>query len=325
MFCYRYLLPLFLSALAACSLPSWAQTRYYTGAINEKLPIQMELSFENATLFGEYRYESVWQSITLHGGIDEKGAARIVEKDDDGNPTGTFTGAFTADRTGCSGTWKSPDSKRSYQFKLQEVAEYKPIVQKVGKSVLIGSFPLFQPAMPQADKLNHILRANVLSALQRYKAMQDTGKVYSYNYDIDISFYNGDVVSLLIEEFASEEGAAHPSTDYRSIIYRLDPEGPLQVTLSGLFDEKTNFREPLFTIVMEGLSRERKARGIDNDDWEVKPENLNVYTISPKAITFIFPQYVAGSYAEGEYAITINYDGLRDYIYLPGPLQRFLK
>jgi len=327
---HRNVLSLSLFLLVAGSLLAGAKTFFYTGDIAGKLPIQMELSMGKTAISGYYRYESVWHKITLNGTLGANGAVRIKEKDDNGKLTGAFTGVFTAGQTRLSGTWKSTDGKRSYPFQVKAVAEYKPVVKKSGKITLDGQYPHLLTGTPPAEQLNHMLRAYIATNLDASDKWRKEVKARSdgfyYSFDMEISYYGGDVVSLLVWSSLDSSALPHPGTSLDSLLYSLPPQGsPKQLALSNLFDPKTNFRSPLFTMVKAELTRQQAAQDIDDSIWSDSPDDLDTYTLSPKAIIFIFPPYGPDSYTQGEFDISIPYRELEPYINPEGPLQRFIK
>jgi len=110
-------------ALSLAAATSRAQTgfwRHYSGTINKTLAVQADILAEEGSLTGFYFYEKVGKTISLEGKVSGDGKASMDEMGPDGKPTGKISGSFGAEMSSFSGTWKSPDGKKSFPMTLRE-------------------------------------------------------------------------------------------------------------------------------------------------------------------------------------------------------------
>ena len=112
--------PSFSGAAPPCAGDStadcWDSGTEFTGKINERYPVQMQLKWDEKNVTGYMFYESTASYLMLEGTRDSKGHAIIKEKDKQGDNTGLFEGELNEERF--SGTWSTPDKRKQMPFKL---------------------------------------------------------------------------------------------------------------------------------------------------------------------------------------------------------------
>lgn len=306
----------------------WAASYHYSGNIGDRTAVQMDLARTGTALTGNYWYDTVSLPLKLTGSV-QNGTATVKEFDANGKQTGTFTGTLTQQDRQFSGTWSSPDGK-TQPFAFTATAEYRIITVTKDRYDVKGTYPVFLNTAPGWQALNGLLLAQVQAAQQRF--LKDTagtplnvpGTKLTQWYNIGVAYAGGDLASLLTMEFA-DTGGAHPNTVYTSANYQVTENAPQLLGLNDLFTPESGYLNAIFQMVLTDLNRQKKANGGIPvwDTFSVK--DLNVYTLSPVSITFVFSPYVAGPYAEGTYYVVIPYTQLTQYINPKGPLAQFVK
>lgn len=304
----------------------WSTSYHYSGNIGKRTGVQMDLERSGSELTGSYWYDTAGLRLTLIGSV-RRGTVTVKEFEGD-MQTGTFTGTLSKDDRQFRGTWKSPDGKRSLPFVLTANAEYRTLPVKRKGYEVSGTYPAFLATASGWQALTTQLRAWVLDA-QRDFLRKTAGELHTvpgtsfdYDHNIGVAYVDGDLVSLLISVY-SYTGGAHQNSWNASANYLITGNRPRLLGLNDLFNPGSGYREALFALVVADLNRQKAARDGGSLDDTFTADSLNVYTISPRSITFFFAQYVAGSYAEGPYHVTIPYNQLTPYIHPKGPLARF--
>jgi len=93
--------------------------------------------------------------------------------------------------------------------------------------------------------------------------------------------------------------------------------------LSNLFKKGSDYMKVLSEYCINEL-RKKGAGWIVNGEIKTFNEDaLSVFALSPRGIQFAFAPYAVGSYAEGTYFVTMDYNNLKSIINPDGPLARF--
>jgi hypothetical protein len=230
-----------------------------------------------------------------------------------------------------NGTWKSADGKRRLPFTCTAVAEYRYVSSTFKKLELKGSYPYFYA--PAAQKVSKLMYGRIIELHKEFKG-EFTGKdplpmtnpdLYD-DISVTIEYYSKDLISLSLCE-DSNGGGVHPNTNYYSANYLLTAGAPQLLTLNNLFDPKPESRTKLYNMIDDDLRKQKEDRQSleETDEALFAVSDLSVYTLTPTDVTFIFSRYVVGSYAEGDYFVTIPLEKIGPSINPAGPLQRFMK
>jgi hypothetical protein len=306
---------------------------YYTGAINEKSAIQMELTFAKAQVSGHYAYDSIGDGLNLKGTLAKTGAIQLQESVYNGDTqtvTGNFVGTMSADRRKIDGTWRSADGKRSLPFHLTAVAEYRTVKVERGQLQQTGTYPYFLNTSPAWKALNKQLYAHIIAAQQTFRAdiseaacddkgSPGTPQGWVQDYTLNVAFYRPDLVSLLGSDYR-DGGCSHPSTDFRSVNYRITANKPQLLGLNDLFNAKTPYMDAIHDVAQAELISESVTRDNVLHDDDLSPDKMVTYTLSATGITFVFPAYAACPLF-----LTVDYALLKDYLNPTGPLVALAK
>jgi len=165
------------TATAALAVPSHL---YYTGLINNKLAVQMDLAFAKTAVSGQYAYDSIGEELEVKGTWTKAGAIALKEHlpVEYGKPrftgriTGSFSGVVSVDRRQISGQWRSADGKRALPFTLRAVAEYRThtVAHRYLRKNTI--YPQFLDPAPAWSSLNKQLYGIAMTAEKAFHGIE---------------------------------------------------------------------------------------------------------------------------------------------------------
>jgi hypothetical protein len=319
----------------------------FTGTIGTGLRIRMDLSNDNGTVHGQYFYERIGTPIPLDGKIFPKGDFSLSELNDDGKPTGHFTGT-AAPRAGgsktqlvLSGTWSSADGNKNLPFSLsEEVVDLGPGLDVVSRSIKQDSkkpkyeidvnYPqITGGASAGIAGFNRETEALARKTVAEFKkdvsgpgpasSDSDTGSDLSMSYDVRLGTPDLISVSLGFSEYSA--GAAHPNGFSVTINYQIKSNRSL--SLADLFLPG----KPYLQFISRYSIGKLKARQGSGGDVEwinrgagPKLENYKNWNLTSTGLEITFDAYQVASYAEGPQLVFIPYSELKPLINPDGPL-----
>nr|WP_253610064.1 MULTISPECIES: DUF3298 domain-containing protein [unclassified Bradyrhizobium] len=142
------------------------------------------------------------------------------------------------------------------------------------------------------------------------------------------SVVDGRYVSVLRDDYMDTHGA-HPNSDVNTILW--DTTAKKRISIRPFFTETTDNGPTLTAMrkaIVSALNAERKRRGAGETataEWykELKPTLLKIgaVTLAPSTVsgkssglTFHYPPYAVGPYAEGQYVIFVPWETLKPYL-----------
>ncbi len=114
-------------------------TKAYTGYIDGKYEIKMNLTQKGTEISGDYYYTKIGTPLKLKGVIDNSNSFNLYEFNNDGNMTGVFIG--TINNSQITGDWSKPDGTKTMKFVLIEDAHSKTTL---GFDKFLSYFSLIQ-------------------------------------------------------------------------------------------------------------------------------------------------------------------------------------
>jgi hypothetical protein len=318
----------------------------FTGTIGAGLRVRMDLSNDNGTVHGTYFYERIGTAIPLDGKIFPNGDFSLSELNDEGKPTGHFTGT-AAPRSGgpkgqlvLSGTWSSPDGSKNLPFSLTEE------VVDLGPGLDIASRPIKQESKkPKYDidvnypqitgagaagvaAFNREAEALARKAVAEFKkdvsgpgpapSDSDMGSELSMSYDVRLGTPDLISVSYGISEYSA--GAAHPNGYSVSVNYQI--KAGRSLALADLFLPG----KPYLQFISRYSIGKLKGRLTGADpEWinrgaGPKLENYKKWNLTSTGLEITFDSYQVAAYAEGPQLVFIPYSELKTLINPDGPL-----
>ncbi|AUC99690.1 hypothetical protein CWS35_18525 [Bradyrhizobium sp. SK17] len=142
------------------------------------------------------------------------------------------------------------------------------------------------------------------------------------------SVVDGRYVSVLRDDYMDTHGA-HPNTDVNTILW--DTTDHKRISIRPFFTETADDGPTLTALrkaIVNALNAEKKRRDAGetaNADWykELKPTLLRIgaVTLAPSTeagkssgLTFHYPPYAVGPYAEGQYVIFVPWETLKPFL-----------
>ena len=108
---------------ASAEAPASALTHLlFSGTIDGRLAIRMQLEIAGSQATGSYYYEKHKVPIALTGTLDGHRQLRLEERSADGKVTGTFSGHFVGDNR-VQGTWVAGDGSKAFPFVLDRAGD----------------------------------------------------------------------------------------------------------------------------------------------------------------------------------------------------------
>ena len=155
---------------------------------------------------------------------------------------------------------------------------------------------------------------------------------YSYGRDYSVRSTVADrYVSVLRNDYMDTH-AAHPNRDVDTILW--DKAAAKRISIRPFFNETADNGPTMTAIskaIIAALRAEKKARDAgDTDEWWLKgiaPKLLGIgaVTLAPSTVagkssglTFHYPPYAVGAYAEGDYVAFVPWETLKPYLSAEG-------
>jgi hypothetical protein len=146
------------------------------------------------------------------------------------------------------------------------------------------------------------------------------------------SVVDGRYVSVLRDDYMDMLGA-HPNTDVNTILW--DTTAKKRISIRPFFTETADNGPTLTAMrkaIVSALNAEKRRRGASETataEWykELKPSLLKIgaVTLAPSTVsgkssglTFHYPPYAVGPYAEGQYVVFVPWETLRPYLTAEG-------
>lgn len=313
-----------------------AFTKVYSGDMDGKYGITMNLTRKGKKLTGSYFYNKVKKTIPISGEISADGTVMLEEKDEKGIVTGVFEGTLQADAE-LSGKWSKPGGGKLLPFSFKEIAtpaataewevtEYSFSAHGKENRVADFSFP----------RLNENMEASILNKINEQLSVQsladDTEEAIKKNFaECSCGLVNSNYVvnynkfSILSITVVSEWLGAYSSFSTKYININTSTGEPLKIeqllSLSSL-DELAALTNK---TLQERITQTRKeAAGSDSKEWvnellagkKFAKADLQNFTVNENGITFYYPFNFphAALALEPDGAVGFTFGQLQNYI-----------
>lgn len=321
---------------------------FYLGTIGNKYSIQMELKHDTEVNAwnGQYFYvkkdnfntpinlDIEMQSLNLKlSEFIEQGENKIV--------TGYFNGAFDdLNMQTATGEWKSTNNKLKLPFNLTQIAQYHqrkntrdfnykynvdescpchdPIMDKNNfctcRAIATVTYPVFNSF--SSELLTNILDNNKLLDTNITVDQESTENGNEYpnagesSTNITVAFYAMPLISLKIDSYIYNWGAAHPMNFNNGINLHVNDNGKVtELKLKDLMITNKKCLNKLDKAIIADLSRQQ-ASFID----EASDVHSKSFIIHPGGLEFLFSPYEVGSYAEGNFEAKVPWSKIQTCI-----------
>jgi hypothetical protein len=172
-------------------------------------------------------------------------------------------------------------------------------------------------------------RTEAKSAMKEVPAAVSAGHPWTYERRYQArSVVAGRYISVVRSDYMDTNGA-HPNSDVNVILW--DDALKKRISIRPFFTETDDggpTMRAMLAAATEAVKAEKKARGVDDFsgvDWykELKPQltKIGAIALTPSTetgksagLTFHFPPYVVGPYAEGGYVAFVPWQKLKPYL-----------
>ncbi|MCX5682436.1 MAG: DUF3298 domain-containing protein [Planctomycetota bacterium] len=300
---------------------------YYVGTIGKTLHIQADLAVDGIGVSGTYYYEYIGEPLALKGLVDAHQAIQLDETDAENRKTGSMSGTLAADRATFEGEWSDADGKKTLPLRLVRVAEYTRLRESPAITATHPEFTSQSPAIQEAGR--HVSKA-VTAAYKEFINGAKAGDLppeirarYELQDDCRVKYFSDTLISVFGTRF-SYTGGAHPNTNHYSLNYLLKDGKAAPLALADLFLPRAAWEKRLSDLVMEVLRRKKAGWVLDGTLKGLKPKDLEVFTLTPRGITFVFSPYAVSCYADGTFTVVVPFKKLEGLIDPAGPMKPLL-
>lgn len=311
----------------------FAQSAYFTGIISDGFPIQMELEFRDSAITGSYYYESVGATLELDGGISN-GSIRLEEYSQANaiaQLTGTFSGILAINEEShieqFTGTWANAYGN-AFPFILNKFADYVDISMRQGGINTTNRYPYF--LRPSHAALNDYLQNTFIERQldffregQNLLSSSDLGVGWDLDSRLTLRYASADFISME-ESIYLFTGGAHGNIGLASHNFMIEKAGLRILELRDMFAARADFVTILNQLILADLGRQSAAWVLDGTVTQLSEQDLQVFTVSPLGLSFLFEPYIMGPYAQGSFEVLLPFDAIPELINDTSPLFRFI-
>jgi hypothetical protein len=194
-----------------------------------------------------------------------------------------------------------------------------------------ATYPTFTGRGPVVALANRSLRAAAEQGLREFRAQgrRDLGKQPSHPgpWDYEAKPYITLAEPRLISvHFALSEytGGAHGMLNFDAYTFGLVSGRSRLLKLRDLFRSGERDVKALSPLLIAKLKAGDRASLVKSGDVKSIDAGSTQWSLSRKAITFLFPPYELGSYAEGPHEVKLLFSELRNRLNPQGPLKGLL-
>jgi hypothetical protein len=283
---------------------------------------------------GSYFYvnpNTIGEPIQLRGLVDDGGRfqfSEFVEKGEQRNITGNFSGQFEAGRAKAQGVWNSPDGKRQLPFVLERVASHRertairdftipldgpdaycPCIEPVKRddsscvcrAHAKAGYPVLEGAAGQA--LGALLEGRNLLDVEIAPGEDgewpDAGESETH---LSLALYSPPLLSLEHSGYYYAWGAAHGMHSLQGLNLLLDAAGKLrELELKDLVSGDEKCLGKINGVIKEALRKLEVPAVVEPDSWSADLTTLydRPFLIRPGGLVFLFSPYDVAPYAAG--------------------------
>lgn len=174
------------------------------------------------------------------------------------------------------------------------------------------------------QRINEIVTDQIDSWRQEFKRLPLTplsnGSSLSVTYTL--AGQTADLWSFKFDFAFYADTAAHPGLNITTFNYNL-AQGR-ELTLNDLFLPNTAYLDAISAYCIAELQKQPFADSFWLDGASPKPENYQLWNITPEGLMITFGQYQVAPYAAGPQTVVVPYEALASLIDPAGPLGLFL-
>ena len=340
----------FLSSAIAQFGSSPTQRYYLIGTLGDDA-LQMDITFSDSTISGEYFLLDDGPRFNLMGDLmsDDPDTRNslwgMTTISDSGEPLDFFEVELVnprlhydgpdseLDNVALRGLWTSGADSEPVPFEAYAVAEYVFLNMTNGDHIEIDmSYPYF--LVEPWKNLNGMMTEGIPGMIDFFQEGQLESEEYNLlgwgsSDSVRIHYLSDSLVSLEDSGWIYLGGAHGNSASISRNFARLEGSGIesdwIELELSNLFDDGVNYANELETNILLELEQKEAAWVVDGSTTSITPEDLYSVLISPKGFDISFDPYHMGPYAQGHIDITLPFEYVGPIVNEEGVLKEVLE
>lgn len=356
---FLFTLTIMSSALAQFG-SSQTQRYYLIGTLGEDA-FQMDITFSDSTISGEYFFLDDGPRFNLMGDLmsddpnDRNSLWGMTTIADSGelanqelgnqepldffevelvNPRLHYDGPDSElDNVALRGLWTSGAGSEPVPFEAYAVAEYVFLNMTNGDHIEIDmSYPYF--LVEPWKNLNSKMTEDISGMVDFFQEGQLESEEYNLlgwgsSESVRIHYLSDSLVSLQDTGWIYLGGAHGNSASISRNFARLEASGIesdwIELELSNLFDDGVDYASELEANILLELEQKEAAWVVDGSTTSITPEDLYSVLVSPKGFDISFDPYHMGPYAQGHIDITLPFEYVGPIVNEEGVLKEVLE
>lgn len=162
----------------------------------------------------------------------------------------------------------------------------------------------------------------VKEAKEAFKDGEKPTAPHALELDTEVCYSSTKLVSLLVSAY-SYTGGAHGNHLARPSNFGLVNGKATRLNLTHILSSKDVVGTVSKLLMPQIMEAKRKFGETQKPTFD--REVVERWTVTPKGMTWVFENYLIGSYAEGEYTASLTWKQLRPYLKKSGPLASLSK
>lgn len=337
---------LLLTSISFAQLASNQTQRYYFIGTLDGEVIQLDITFQEETLSGEYFFEDDGPRFSLSGDLMAAGnsesnplwAMATFSNDSEAldlfevefvNPRFHYDGPDSElDNVALRGSWTSGAGSTPLDFEAYAVAEYVFLTMTNGDHIEIDvSYPYFLAEPWQS--LNDSVTGNISDMIDFFQEGQRESEEYNVmgwasSESVRIHYLSSSLVSLEDAGWIYLGGAHGNSASIGRNFAQLEGDW-IELELSDFFDDGADFVSEVEPSILLELEQKEAAWILDGSTTNITEEDLYSVLVSPKGLDISFDPYHMGPYAQGHISINLPFEYIGPVLNEDGPLKEVLE
>ncbi|MBX3096018.1 MAG: DUF3298 and DUF4163 domain-containing protein [Fimbriimonadaceae bacterium] len=181
-----------------------------------------------------------------------------------------------------------------------------------------GTYPVLPGATPLTVAANNGVRAAVmgprdefLNSAKKFWAQESSSAPWAQEITVSISRVTPNLISVWVETY-EYAGGAHPNTNRQVLGWILRGRTVERLGFQHFISSRNDRIAFAQMSLLPRLNDEKRERGLDTLE-EFNYDYLNRFVVTEKGLNWKFDRYQLGSYAEGDYEVTVPFSEILSF------------